>query len=214
MKNIGKEVFVESGKKIGYVLDVLVDFQSFNQIGYIVVDEESETEFVLENANIESEGDFLLSCDESCLKYLETQHESLIGKKVLGLLGQDFGRVIDLLFERKKCKKLVTEKCEVETKFVKVVGKDAIFVSFKRVPKRELTKSSYKTFDYAQSGQKIVVPEKISLAFNFYSGKVAKEDVFGYNNERIVTKGDVISRAVFENVKKHNKLNELFFVIR
>ena len=63
------------------------------------------------------------------------------------------------------------------------------------------------------SGEKDILA-KISLAFNFYSGKVSKMDIFGYNNERIVSKGSAISRAIFENVKKHNKLNELFFAIQ
>ena len=56
-------------------------------------------------------------------------------------------------------------------------------------------------------------PEKVSLSSKFYVGKCACDDVFGYNNERIVKREEKVTKSIFENAKKHNKLNELFFVL-
>ena len=218
MENIGKEVFAgNSGKRVGYILDVMIDFQSFSQIGYVVVDEESETEFCLNKTDIKSLGDCVLIGDESALKYLEEKYEGLLGKRVIEPSGQNLGVVNGFVCERGKLKRLITDKCEIETRFVKLVGKDSILVSFRREKRKKnfvRNQTSDESVIKISNAQKIAAPEKISLAFNFYSGKVSKTDIFGYNNERIVAKGSVISRAIFENVKKHNKLNELFFAIQ
>ena len=218
MENIGKEVFASnSGKRVGYILDVMIDFQAFSQIGYVVVDEENETEFCLKKSDIKNLGDCVLIEDESVLKYLEEKYEGLLGKRVIESRGQNLGVVNGFVCERGKLKRLTTDKCEIETRFVKLVGEDSILVSFRREKRKKnfvMNQTSDESVIKISNAQKIAAPEKISLAFNFYFGKVSKTDIFGYNNERIVAKGSVISRAIFENVKKHNKLNELFFAIQ
>ena len=57
-------------------------------------------------------------------------------------------------------------------------------------------------------------PEKINLSTAFYVGKMSNEDILGYNNERIVSKGEIVSKAIVEKAKKHNKLNQLFFALK
>ena len=58
------------------------------------------------------------------------------------------------------------------------------------------------------------MPERVSLSSAFYIGKISSEDILGYNNEKIIQKGEIVTRSVVEKAKKHNKLNHLFFAIK
>jgi len=40
-------------------------------------------------------------------------------------------------------------------------------------------------------------------------GRVMTNDIFGYNNEIIVQKNEIISQKIINKAKKHNKLNFL-----
>ena len=67
---------------------------------------------------------------------------------------------------------------------------------------------------YLREKVPVSAPEKISLSAKYYVGKICTQDILGYNNEKIVGKGEVVTKSVVEKAKKHNKLNHLFFAVK
>ncbi len=219
MEYLAKKVVDEStGKMIGYVLDVYVDFQKMAASGLFVVDEETEAEYLLMFEDIQKAWDVVLISDFSKLEFVSSRERNLFGKEVLSGDGCSLGTVESLVFEKRKLKFLCTDKAEIASRLVSFVGEDCVFLKGKS--KR---KNNPRPFELISSEQKVevlsmekekVAPEKINLSYNFFAGKLAAVDVFGYNNEKIIFKNEKITRNIFENAKKHNKLNELFFAIK
>lgn len=221
VENISKNVVAFSGGKIvGYVLDLAVDFESMKELGYYIVDNETEEEFLLKKEDIISYGqDFVLIDNVSNLEFVLEKKNNILGKIVVDECGTDLGTVRAVIFNKSKFHKIVTEKGEILAKYVKNVGQDCVLVSFKK--KKNFVRPS--VFDKAetenivvkiQNQQRIVVPQKVNLSTNFYIGKVSSQDIFGYNNERIVSSGEKITKSIVEKARLHNKLNQLFFAIK
>ena len=207
-----------SGKVIGYVLDEVIDFQTMKLDGLYVVDEETEGEYLLRLDDVDKVGDVVIVSDFSKLEFVTSRERNLFGKEVLSVDGKSLGHVQRLVFDKKRLKFVCTDKGEIATKLLGYVGDDCIFLRGKAKRKR-----SVKPFQMVETEQKVetlnartevVAPEKINLSYSFFAGKVATHDVFGYNNERIILKNEKITKNIFENAKKHNKLNELFFATK
>lgn len=223
MENISKIVLSQNGgEKIGYVLDVAWNFNDMDKTGYYIVDEETEGELLLRNEDILCiSKDVLLIEDSSKLEFVSDYGGSLIGKEVFDENGISYGFVCKLKIVKNKCEKIVTEKCEILAKNIKFVGKDVVFLEFEKKTKKKIKK----IFPRIESGNLVQIqtvshssyaqkPEKINLSASYYVGKIATQDILGYNNEKVVLKGEIISKAIVEKAKKHNKLNQLFFVIK
>lgn len=213
MENISKIVISKNdGVVLGYVLDIVLD--NFERVGYIVVEEETENEYLLKRENILSISDkFVLIEDVSALEFVAQKEPSLIGFEVLSEDGFCFGQVTNLKFEKNKCIKIITKKCEILTKFIKKTGKNVIFVNFKKNKKKPVQNIFPKINNFEQEVKIQKLPEKINLSSKNFIGKVCRQDVFDYNNERIVAKGAVINKAIVDKAKLHDKLNQLFFAI-
>ncbi len=219
MENLAKKVVaLESGKCLGYVLDVAIDFDKMAKIGYYVVDEETEGEYLLRFDGVQGISDVVLVSGVTALEFITARDKSLVGKEVLGGSGLSFGVVDKLVFEKKKLKKLCTDKCEIAVKLIESVKEDYVFLKEKRKKRRDLkpfqTLSVKPKVSVMQTLPKQSIPEKVNLSYNFFAGKLATLDVFGYNNERIISKNEKITKIIFENAKKHNKLNDLFFAVK
>ncbi|MGN1201642.1 MAG: hypothetical protein ACI4R8_05270 [Candidatus Caccovivens sp.] len=216
MEKLSNIVITLDGKQIGYILDFAL--RDWQKIGYFIVDEETEGEFLLRNEDILCQkGNFVLIEDVSHLEFVSNR-ENLRGKQIMDVFCNDYGIVQSFSFVKNKCVKIITNKCELATKFVEIVGRDCIFISSKKkksakkreqFPKFEGEDFVVKTMEE----QKVALPEKVNLSPSFYIGKMCTQDVFGYNNERIVAKGNKITKSVFDKAKLHNKLNQLFFSI-
>lgn len=219
MEDLAKKIVDEgSGKILGYVVDFVVDYEKMMQTGFFVVDEETEGEYLLRFEDIKKNGDVILISDFTKLEFVSGREKNLLGKEILTENGVSLGVVDRLVFDNRRLTFLCTGLCEVSSKLVSYVGDDCIFLRHKNSKKRKQT-----PFKKLLEEQKVVVletqkeqaiPEKINLSFNFFSGKLSACDVFGYNNERIVAKNEKITKIIFENAKKHNKLNELFFALK
>lgn len=219
MENISKKVIdFQSGNIVGYVLDYALDFQNFSQVGFFVVDEETEGEFLLRLENIKSVGDVIFVDGVSSLEFVSQRQKSLIGFEIFDENATSFGVVEKVEVERRKVLKVITDKCEILPKMIKFVGDDCVFLKGKQNRKKRKS-----VFDFPADEIKVRIqsekledfaPEKLNLSFRFFAGKMSTVDVFGYNNERIIAKNEIISKNIFEKAKKHNKLNELFFAVQ
>ena len=57
----------------------------------------------------------------------------------------------------------------------------------------------------------IAIRTKIYSSSRLLIGKLTTNDVFGYNNELIIKKNEIITKNIIEKAKKHNKLTFLMF---
>ena len=110
MENISKIVVsVDDGLVIGYVLDVVLN--NFEKTGYVVVEDETENEYLLKRENILSiSEEYVLIENISDLEFLVQKESSIIGREVLGEDGFSFGKVEGLKFEKNKFVKIITKK--------------------------------------------------------------------------------------------------------
>jgi sporulation protein YlmC with PRC-barrel domain len=216
MENLAKPVAdVETGKLAGYVLDLAFDESWLMQIGYFVVDEQSEGEYLLRFQNIVAASDYILIDSVRNLEFVTERQKSLIGRKIISESGVDFGAVEKVVLKNKTIFKLCTNRCEIIYKMIKKIGDDFILLNEKKKKyvKNYFFKNNYENIKVFIQKENIS-PEKINLSMKYFVGKLATCDVFGLNHERIVAKNEIISKNAYENAKRHNKLNELFFATK
>lgn len=209
---------------IGYILDVAFDELTLKKIGYYVVDEETGGELFLKLEDVVSISDVaVIVKDVLSFEFVQKRENSLIGKLVFDDKANCYGRVQKLCFNKNKCEKICTTQCEILTKYIKTIGKDFVLLQFSK-KKKQKHKDAFLDINKKLPNDNVVEiqnkavvvskPEKINLSTAFYVGKMSNEDILGYNNERIVSKGEIVSKAIVEKAKKHNKLNQLFFALK
>ncbi len=213
MENIAKKVIALNEKKsVGYVLKPCIDFKLLKKVGYIIVDEESEQEYFLSFDNIKKIDDCVLIENSSVLEYVGESGE--FRKKVLSNSGEDYGVVKEYVFQYRTLKKIVTDRCEINAKFISDSGEEILFVSFiRRRKKFPRTKNENMPVKIMED-KEVALPIVINLSPNYYLGKVAFETLLGMNNELIIKEGVKVTKQIFDKAKKHNRLNELFFIIK
>ena len=54
------------------------------------------------------------------------------------------------------------------------------------------------------------MPPKITVSSESFIGKIAKDDLFGQNNELLVRKNQSITPRALEVIKQHNRINQLY----
>ena len=219
VENIGKKVFCKSsGECFGYVLDVAISQSELKKVGYYVVEQKTETEFFLAKEYIIFSHDAVFVLDANDLEFVSSVPKSLIGKEVFDEKGSFYGYVLKVNFCKDKLNKLETTLCEIPCKFIKKIDGDCIFIGFSKRRNSKTSDKKLKPIVEKHAKDNAIVsiqktPQKVNLSSNYYIGKTAKSDVFGYNNERILIRGEKITKTIFENIKKHNKINELFFLL-
>lgn len=224
MENISKIVLTLDGQKIGYILDVAFDELTLKKIGYYVVDEETEGELFLKLEDVISISDVAVVVEDVLsFEFVQKRENFLMGKLVFDDKANCYGRVQKLCFNKNKCEKICTTQCEILTKYIKTIGKDFVLLQFSKKKKQKHKdvfldiNTKLPNDNVVEIQNKAVVvskPEKINLSTAFYVGKMSNEDILGYNNERIVSKGEIVSKAIVDKAKKHNKLNQLFFALK
>lgn len=224
MENISKIILTLDGQMIGYILDVAFDELTLKKIGYYVVDEETEGELFLKLEDVISISDVAVVVEDVLsFEFVQKRENFLMGKLVFDDKANCYGRVQKLCFNKNKCEKICTTQCEILTKYIKTIGKDFVLLQFSK-KKKQRHKDVFGDINTKLPNDKVVEiqnkavvvskPEKINLSTAFYVGKMSNEDILGYNNERIVSKGEIVSKAIVEKAKKHNKLNQLFFALK
>ena len=213
MENISKQVVsIEDKKVIGYVLKPWIDFSILKKTGYIVVDEESEQEYFLKLENIISFGEVILIESSNVLEIYDFQDE--FRKKVYSLSGDYFGIIENYNFQNNFLRKIITNKAEFYAKNIVNFGNDILFLSFKRKRRKSFPRFESEDFKVEVMNKKPDLPPVVNLSFSYYLGKVATRTLLGINNELIVKEGTSITKQIFDREKKHNKINELYFICK
>jgi len=78
------------------------------------------------------------------------------------------------------------------------------------LPKIQIQSQKIENNILAQSGS-VSKPTRISLTPPSVIGKVVTCDIFGYNNEILFHKNEVITKSKLDKAKKHGKLSIVLF---
>ena len=228
---ISKRVIsIDQANQVGYVLNVAFDDIIKTFVGLVIIDEESENSFILNREDIVAVGeDCVMIKDANNLQYnISPFTNNPIGKKVYDMQGNDFGRVVEVEFEGRTVKKIITDKCEFPQRFIRKSGDNFIIFG---TPIKNNKKNKFKenfNQENVEKMPKVVITEiapqienKIDLTPEFpirlYAntkkliGKKLTNDLIGYNNEIIGHKNEKINQKIINKAISHNKLNLLNF---
>lgn len=212
MDNISKKVLsLEDKQIIGYVLNIAVDYSKKVLTGYYIADED-ENIYLLKMEHILAVEDLIVIDSTSNLEFVQDDGEDF-RKRVVDENGRNYGRILSLTFDKLKIKKVITDRCELLGKYIAEIGKDVVFVSFKKKRNHPRIFPRTDREDIVVQTMRHEEPVKVTLSSKNFIGKIAYQTLLGYNNELIVRKGDKITKQIFEKAKKHNKLNQLFFIL-
>ena len=215
--NWGKKIIaIETGKYLGYALNVCVDTLKYVVTGYVVCDERYNRLNFIAYQHIKSFGDFLTVENENMLEFGENVESfNPIQKQVVSIDGFDLGIVKECFCEKNKITKIITNKCEINAKNINLDGEILIFSKNKKNRKNNLFFTNKKTKEEnivsIQKTEKIQLPYKTNISTASIIGKISTADIFGINNEIIARKNQQITEKIVKNAKKHNKLNLLMF---
>lgn len=214
---ISKKIFsFAQGRKIGYVLNVKFD-NAFNIDKIIVASEEDEKELELSADRIRISGDNIFIENENAIVPATSQVFSIIGKQVFTNRGTDLGRVIDVYLSNKKAVCIISDKLAFSPRQIGVIGQDAIILGKVNIPARQVNvfapkgEEEYVSIMPIQQKIEPQIPQRVSMDSRSLIGKMATKDIFGLNNELIIKKYEIITQKKLDEIKKHNKLNILFY---
>lgn len=221
-EEISKQVIsTNGGNIIGYIIDILFDEELENIVGYLVVDEESEEPLFLAYEKIISKSleCFMVQNENDLEVYISSLYNNPVGKIVYDEKGINLGKVKDVYFEKNKTKRIITDKCEFPILFLKKAGRDCLIFGKKKKMKEckvlfEMNPKLPKV--YVQESLNKQNPDKdfpIKILANSKSllGKKVTHVVLGLNNELIAKENDVVTKAIIQKARMHNRYNLLMF---
>ena len=213
MENISKQVISLQDKRVvGYILKPYIDYSILSKTGYIVVDEDNEEEYLLREEDIITNSQNVVIESHSVLEFIADS--SPLRKKIFTDCGEDLGRIKSFTFCKNKIKKIITDKCEINPSYIKEAGYDLIIVSLKR------KKKSFPRFENENikveimDKKEVSAPPVVNLSPIYFIGKTAFKTLLGLNSELIIKEGGKVTKQIFEKAKMHNRLNQLFFIIK
>lgn len=219
---ISKNIITLQGEKIGYVLNAIFDKDFKIFCGFIVVDQESEEEFLLKKEDIVSLGQDCIVVENSQVvkPLILLSQYAFIGKEVYSSSGVFLGRIKDVEIEGRQVKKIFSDKCEILSKNIVGAGEGCVVVGNKKKSKK--TQIFPKTNDKRivsitqisnsrEEDKNVQKPSKLIGNLNIALNKIMKEDLLGLNNEIIARKGERINRKILDKALSHGKGNLLLF---
>ncbi len=216
----GKKVLaLRQAEGVGYILNICFDNDLNKLKGFIVIDEESENELFLPLQKVLSfNGECVIIEDVSDCELSLEEEVNPLGKIVYDSKGVNLGVVERVEIKNKKIDKLITNKCEIKQKYISNFGKEFIIFSLKKqkklknniknekiikIPKIEIMREENLITDKS--------PSKLAINVAMLLNRISTADIYGMNNELLIKKGEIINQNYINKVKKHNKLNYLFF---
>ena len=227
-----KVVSLESGNVVGYILDAVFDDELKENMGFLVVDEESEELYFLSNDKIKAKSHecLIVEYNSDIVPYYFSATNNPIGKPVLDCDGVNLGNVIDVVLQGRSVKKIVTTKCEFTITFLRKSGKDCLIfgkkskknskkvlfsANFSKLPSVIIEKINHGNCDKINNSVTFLgagyaeKPVRFISSSDMLIGKKISKDIVGYNNELIGRKNEKITKNIIEKAKKHGKFNIL-----
>ena len=218
--NISKKVIsLNEGEFIGYILDAVFDENLDSLQGFLVVDDESEETFILNKENIKSVGDDCIMMDSThnLKRSFDEYTFNPIGKNVYDVNGVYLGTVIDVVVQGRAVRRIITDKCEFFKRNIRKIGKNNIIFGKKSLKNTKRQALFVIDESLNQKVTTLSVKEKQSKPYRIFAnqssiiGRTMTSDLYGYNNEIIAKKFDIINQNIINRAKLHNKLNFLLY---
>lgn len=218
--NISKKVIsLNEGEFIGYILDAVFDEDLDSLQGFLVVDDESEETFILDKENIKSVGDDCIMMDSThnLKRSFDEYTFNPIGKNVYDVSGVCLGTVIDVVVQGRAVRRIITDKCEFFKRNIRKIGKNNIIFGKKSLKNTKRQALFVIDESLNQKVTTLSVKEKQSKPYRIFAnqssiiGRTMTSDLYGYNNEIIAKKFDIINQNIINRAKLHNKLNFLLY---
>ena len=220
---ISKNIYcLSSGQKIGFILNVNFD-EDYKKIkSLIFVDDESGEEGLVDANCVLLGGENVFVKSAQDLIYgAPLENASPIGKLVFTDVGGECGRVKEVFLNKFRAESFISDKLAFSSKQISFVGQDAVILGKRKKKgnffKRQLL-SEHPTNETLVSITALPAQKELpSMPFRISSdpknliGKMATKDIFGLNNELIIKKFEIITQKKINEIKKHNKLNILFY---
>lgn len=218
-----KIISLEEGICLGYILAPCLDFQIMSIYGVLVCDETEERIKFLDYKNILVLGEYVIIKNSNMLSFGENLiSNSPIGKEIVSVNGLSLGVINDIYLQNKKIVKLITNKAEINPKNISIWEGNYLIFSEKKIKKsktyrfQRIDKEIIQKVEILKNNKEIsekinnnLLPFKANISTQNLIGKIAICDVFGFNNELIIHKNEVITKKIISAAKKHNKLNFL-----
>ena len=218
--NISKKVIsLNEGEFIGYILDAVFDEDLDSLQGFLVVDDESEETFILNKENIKSVGDDCIMMDSThnLKRFFDEDTFNPIGKNVYDANGVYLGTVIDVVVQGRAVRRIITDKCEFFKRNIRKIGKNNIIFGKKSLKNTKRQALFVIDESLNQKVTTLSVKEKQSKPYRIFAnqssiiGRTMTSDLYGYNNEIIAKKFDIINQNIINRAKLHNKLNFVLY---
>ncbi len=220
----GKQVFaLYEGEIVGTVYDAIFN-KDFTKISSLKMFDEDENEFEIKFTSIKAMNDCIIIANkDKLLNYFEKHKKTPMFKPVITENATSYGKIIDCLIDNKghiknfvssedialEPNKLYLRKNFVYYSATKLLNKN-IYPKKTIVPLENI-KVNILNFDTAQTFDSFV-PSKLQYNTDTILGKVAKDTLFGVNNEIIIKANQIISEKTIEDATRHNRLNQLYFI--
>lgn len=215
---ISKKIITLQGEKIGYILNILFDKEFKNFKGFIVVDEESQEEFLLKDDDIFSRGEDCLIIENSLLlqPLILLDNFVFLGKETYTCDGVNLGRVEDVVISKCEVKKIICQRAEVLPKQILASGECVIVGRKKPIKKGGFPKVKgdgvVRVVGLQRGNEEMKEPIRVMGNINKIIGKSMRDDLLGLNNEMIAKKGERITKNIIDRALLHGKGNLLLFL--
>ena len=224
---IGKQIYsLYETIAVGTTCQALFNSKYTKIQGFYFFDE-NEDEHYLKISNIYGFGDFLTikNFNQISNEFPVEEMPTPLNKTMLDEKGNSLGFLTDMIIDEKGtvleyisstgkniptlaiCSNKDYILCSENIKLKNFKPKDT---EFQKINNLDNVKVKIMRIDSMPQQDIKYMPPKITVSTESFIGKIAKEDIFGKNNELLIKKNQSITPKALEVIKQHNRLNQLY----
>lgn len=220
----GKQVFaIYEGEIVGTVVEAIYN-ADFSKIVSLKIFDADEMEFEIKFSNVKAINDCVIIANKSKLKFfLGKPANSPLFKPVIDQDAKHYGKIIDCVINNSgKIEHFLTDTNQKLAPTNLYFRKSFLYYStqaFKAKnyrPKQKATTPAEIQVNVLQFEKSMpksdFAPSRLQYNPSSLLGKIAKDTLFGINNEIIIKANQVITEKTIDDASRHNRLNQLFFL--
>ena len=220
----GKQVFaLYEGEIIGTISSAIFN-NDLTRVSCLKMFDLEENEFEIKFCSIKAMNDCVIIANKEKLSiYYDKHKKTPMFKPVITEDALNYGKIIDCELEKNgKINAFLTNtnlsleptKIYLRKNFAyysntKLITKN-IYPKKYNVPLEDI-KVNILNFDTTPHTENFM-PNKLQYNTDSILGKIAKDTLFGINNEIIIRANQIINEKTIEDASRHNRLNQLYFL--
>lgn len=219
----GKQVFaLYEGEVVGTIVEAYFNV-NFTKISKFKIFDSEENEFEINVNGIKAINDcVIISNKNKLLPFYEINKRSPLFKQVVDSNAKELGKILDCQIDNKcNVEHFVTDKqinllpnnIHLRKNFV-LYQEGKVYISKPKNTKiKSLENIKVNILSDSRKDDNFS-PTKVPYNTDSLIGKTAKDNLFGINNEIIVKANQVITEKIIIDATRHNRLNQLYFLVR